>query len=78
MEELVPEMTGHVAGLAVCMSLLVYVYNEHTFRLYPRLHIIMSSLVILTLFTTDVAITLFFKDNSFPNSQHYNIKVRMQ
>lgn len=78
MEELVPEMTGQIACLVVCMSLLVYVYNEHTFRQYPRLHIVMSGLVILTIFATDVAITLFFKDNSFSDSQHYNIKVRIQ
>lgn len=74
MEELVPELTGHVAGLVVCVSLLVYVYNEFTFRQYPRLHIIMSGLIILTLFASDVAITLFFKENRFPHSEHYNIK----
>ncbi|XP_045137606.1 adenylate cyclase type 2-like isoform X1 [Portunus trituberculatus] len=74
MEKLVPELTAHVAGLVVCVSLLVYVYNEHTFRQYPRLHIIMSGLVIITLFATDVAITLFFKNNRFPDSEHYNIK----
>lgn len=74
-EELVPELTGHAAGLVVCMALLVYVYNEATFKQFPRLHIVMSGLVILTIFATDVALTLFFKETSFPEGeQHYNMK----
>lgn len=76
-EELVPELTGYASGFLVCMALLICVYNEDTFRQFPRLHIVMSGLVILTIFSTDVALTLFFKESSLPESeQHYNIKVR--
>ncbi|KAK3872759.1 hypothetical protein Pcinc_022182 [Petrolisthes cinctipes] len=68
------ELTGHVANLIVCIALLVYVYNENTFRQFPRLHIVMSGLVVLTLFTSDVALTIYFKQNTFPGHQYTNVK----
>ncbi|XP_071547406.1 adenylate cyclase type 2-like isoform X2 [Panulirus ornatus] len=71
---LVPELTGHSAIFVVCTSLLVYVYNEATFRQFPSFHIVLSGLVILTLFTTDVVLTLYFHDNGGGDDQHRDIK----
>lgn len=65
-----------MANLVVCTVLLVYVYNEKTFRQFPRLHIVMSGLVVLTLFTSDVALTIYYQENTFPGYQSTNVKVR--
>ncbi|XP_042243018.1 adenylate cyclase type 1-like [Homarus americanus] len=71
---LLPELTGHAATLVVCAALLVYVYNEQTFRQFPRLHIVLSGLVILTLFATDVALTLYFHEKDVRGEHHKDVK----
>lgn len=76
--KLVAELTGHAATFGVCMALLVYVYNETTFRQFPSLHIIMSGLVILTIFTIDVALTLYFREAGVITDPHKDVKVSGQ
>ncbi|XP_063590927.1 adenylate cyclase type 2-like isoform X1 [Penaeus indicus] len=73
-EELVPELTGHGAALVVCMALLVYVYDERTFRQFPSLHVVMSGLIILTLFATDVSLTLYFHEQEIQGNEDKDVK----
>lgn len=73
-EELIPELTGHGAALVVCLALLVYVYDERTFRQFPSLHVVMSGLIILTLFATDVSLTLYFHEQNIQGDEDKDVK----
>ncbi|XP_045622899.1 adenylate cyclase type 2 isoform X2 [Procambarus clarkii] len=73
-DQMIPEVTGHAATLAVCVAVLMYMYNENTFREFPRLHIVMSGLMVLTLFTTDIILTLYFHYNDVTGGDHKAVK----
>ncbi|CAL4240739.1 unnamed protein product, partial [Meganyctiphanes norvegica] len=57
-EEPVSELLGHACIFLVCISLLVYAYNEDTFKRFPALHLVMSIIIVLALTTADGVVSI--------------------
>ena len=57
---LLPEIIGYCVIFLLCLVIMLFVYNEQTYRSIPQLHIVITCIIVFTLLSVHITISLYF------------------